>query len=130
MKRPTKAEQLLDEMLADGASADFDQSLPRQMAQAARQRQRVRRRQRAMLVVAVVAALTFFHRYDTPAIPLEAREKACRFYQINPYLKNYSIESITTAIETGWKMLNIADPPTIRFHKDTGLLIAVENTTN
>ena len=48
-----------------------------------------------------------------------------RFYQLNPYLESYSIESITTAIETGWKMLGIATPPKLSFHKDTGLLIAV-----
>ncbi|HUJ71374.1 MAG TPA: hypothetical protein VLZ30_03965 [Verrucomicrobiae bacterium] len=48
-----------------------------------------------------------------------------RFYQLNPYLETYSIESITTAIETGWKMLGIATPPKLSFHKDTGLLIAV-----
>jgi hypothetical protein len=49
----------------------------------------------------------------------------CRFYQLNPYLEAYSVESITTAIETGWKMLGIATPPKLSFHKDTGLLIAV-----
>ena len=48
-----------------------------------------------------------------------------RFYQLNPYLEAYSVESITTAIETGWKMLGIATPPKLSFHKDTGLLIAV-----
>ncbi|MGD0016172.1 MAG: hypothetical protein ABSC38_01450 [Verrucomicrobiia bacterium] len=48
-----------------------------------------------------------------------------RFYQLNPYLDAYSVESITTAIETGWKMLGIATPPKLSFHKDTGLLIAV-----
>ncbi|MGO9529148.1 MAG: hypothetical protein ACLP0A_16430 [Verrucomicrobiia bacterium] len=49
----------------------------------------------------------------------------CRFYQLNPYLKEHSVESITTAIETGWKMLGETNPPTLSFHKDTGLLIAV-----
>jgi hypothetical protein len=66
-----------------------------------------------------------FHRNQPAPIPPEPSLKVCWFHQINPYLKNYSIESITTAIETGWKMLNIAEPPVIRFHKDTGLLIAV-----
>lgn len=66
-----------------------------------------------------------FRRTQPAAIPLDEKEKVCRFYQINPYLKDHSIESITTAIETGWKMLKIAEVPAIKFHKDTGLLIAV-----
>jgi hypothetical protein len=56
--------------------------------------------------------------------PLET-EKVCRFYQLSPYLKEHSVESITTAIGTGWKMMGIPNPPTMEFHKDTGLLIAV-----
>ncbi|PYI85361.1 MAG: hypothetical protein DME26_11190, partial [Verrucomicrobia bacterium] len=52
-------------------------------------------------------------------------EKACRFYQLAPYLETYKVEDITTAIETGWKMLGEKNPPTISFHKDTKLLIAV-----
>ena len=52
-------------------------------------------------------------------------EKACRFYQLAPYLETYKVEDITTAIQTGWKMLGETNPPTISFHKDTKLLIAV-----
>jgi hypothetical protein len=51
--------------------------------------------------------------------------KACRFYQLAPYLETYKVEDITTAIQTGWKMLGETNPPTISFHKDTKLLIAV-----
>ncbi|PYJ85475.1 MAG: hypothetical protein DME22_09000 [Verrucomicrobia bacterium] len=49
----------------------------------------------------------------------------CRFYQLAPYLETYKVEDITTAIQTGWKMLGEKNPPTISFHKDTKLLIAV-----
>jgi hypothetical protein len=35
------------------------------------------------------------------------------------------VEDITTALETGWKMLGEASPATIKFHKDSMLLIAV-----
>ena len=65
--------------------------------------------------------------YDTrnePQVP-PPPVKTSRFYQLNPYLKEHSVESITTAIETGWKMLGETNPPTLSFHKDTGLLIAV-----
>jgi hypothetical protein len=67
-------------------------------------------------------AVWYFRIQRQPELPAE---KACRFYQLNPYLKEHSVESITTAIETGWKMLGETNPPTLSFHKDTGLLIAV-----
>jgi hypothetical protein len=52
--------------------------------------------------------------------------KTCRFYSLAPYLEGgLTVDDITTAIETGWKMLGDTSPPTIRFHKDTKLLIAV-----
>ena len=51
--------------------------------------------------------------------------KTCRFYQLTPYLETYKVEDITTAIQTGWKMLGETNPPAISFHKDTKLLIAV-----
>jgi len=64
--------------------------------------------------------------YDKPNPPQVPQEpKTCRFYQLGPYLDNYKIEDITTAIETGWKMLGETERPEIKFHKDTKLLIAV-----
>jgi hypothetical protein len=49
----------------------------------------------------------------------------CRYFQLAPYLASYKVEDITTAIQTGWKMLGDSSPPKISFHKDTMLLIAV-----
>jgi len=52
--------------------------------------------------------------------------KVCRFYSLAPYLdRGVSVDDITTAIETGWKMLGETSRPAISFHKDTKLLIAV-----
>jgi hypothetical protein len=52
--------------------------------------------------------------------------KVCRFYSLAAYVdRGLSVDDITTAIETGWKMLGETSPPTISFHKDTKLLIAV-----
>ncbi|MGO8931024.1 MAG: hypothetical protein ACLQU3_29560 [Limisphaerales bacterium] len=52
--------------------------------------------------------------------------KVCRFYSLAPYLdRGLGVDDITTAIETGWKMLGETNTPTISFHKDTKLLIAV-----
>lgn len=58
--------------------------------------------------------------YDKPIVRPEHR-----FYQLAPYLEAYKVEDITTAIQTGYKMLGEKSPPTISFHKDTKLLIAV-----
>jgi hypothetical protein len=50
----------------------------------------------------------------------------CRFYQLSPYLEaGYKVEDVTTAIETGWKMLGITNTPEISYHKDTKVLIVV-----
>ncbi len=53
--------------------------------------------------------------------------KVVRFYQLAPYLdqERYRVDDITTAIQTGWRMLGDEDPPTLNFHKDTKLLIAL-----
>jgi hypothetical protein len=58
--------------------------------------------------------------------PPSAAAKVCRFYSLAPYLdRGATVDDITTAMETGWKMLGETSPPTISFHKDTKLLIAV-----
>jgi hypothetical protein len=52
--------------------------------------------------------------------------KACRFYSLAPYLDSgVTVDDITTAVKTGAKMLGDTDEPTMSFHKDTKLLIAV-----
>jgi hypothetical protein len=52
--------------------------------------------------------------------------KVCKFFQLEPYLDaGYTVEDITTDVETGWKMLEVTNPPQISYHKDTKLLIAV-----
>jgi hypothetical protein len=58
--------------------------------------------------------------------PFASPDKICRFYSLAPYLDTgVSVDDITTAMETGWKMLGETARPTISFHKDTKLLIAV-----
>jgi len=53
----------------------------------------------------------------------------CRFYQLSPYLEaGYKVEDVTTALETGWKMLGITRTPEITYHKDTKVLIVVGDT--
>lgn len=62
---------------------------------------------------------------DLPAFPPEPA-RTCRFYQLAPYLESgYKVDDITTAVETGWKMLGNPNSANISYHKDTKLLIAV-----
>ena len=76
----------------------------------------------------------WYFRAEKPPMPTlggTAEAKAVRFYSLEPYLRltrgerHLSVDDITTAIETGWKMLGETSPPKISFHKDTNLLIAV-----
>jgi hypothetical protein len=61
-----------------------------------------------------------------PQFTPPAPAKACRFYQLRPYLDSgLTVDDITTAIQTGWKMMGDTSPPEISFHKETKLLIAV-----
>lgn len=73
------------------------------------------------------AIWTFF--YEQPAVPppvepVPARKEVMVF-QLAPYLDTFKIDDITTAIQTGWKMLDQGEAPEMNFHKDTKLLIAV-----
>lgn len=66
---------------------------------------------------------------EKPALPTEfmpPARRVCRYFSLTPYLESgQTVEDITTAIQTGWKMLGDKETPTISFHKETKLLIAV-----
>ncbi len=52
--------------------------------------------------------------------------KISRFYLLTPYLEaGLTVDDITTAVQTSWKMRGDKDNPTLSFHKETKLLIAV-----
>jgi hypothetical protein len=72
-----------------------------------------------------IADNTIWYFYvQKPSIPPPYR--ICRFYSLAPYLDSgVTVDDITTAIKTGAKMLGDTDEPTMSFHKDTKLLIAV-----
>ena len=51
---------------------------------------------------------------------------ATRFYSLAPYLRaDITVDDITTAIRTGWELRGVKAPPTLKFHQETQLLIAV-----
>jgi hypothetical protein len=59
----------------------------------------------------------------TPAEPPPV--KIVRFFQLSPYLdRGFTVDDITTAIQTGWKMEGPETPPQISYHKETKMLIA------
>jgi hypothetical protein len=59
---------------------------------------------------------------------LPQNAKISRFFLLTPYLEQgMTVDDITTAIQTGWKMLGVSPPPALKFHKETNLLIAVGN---
>ena len=67
-----------------------------------------------------------FVKHEPPTSLKRTPQRACRFYRLTPYLESgLTVDDITTAIQTGWKMLGDTSPPEISFHKETNLLIAV-----
>lgn len=57
--------------------------------------------------------------------PMVSTQETCQFYQLQPYLnRGFTVDDITTAIQTGWKMAGITSPPELDYHKQTNLLIA------
>lgn len=66
------------------------------------------------------ATVWYFYVVDFP------RLQETRYFLLTPYLeRGLTVDDITTAIQTGWKMRGLEDPPALSFHKETKLLIAV-----
>lgn len=63
---------------------------------------------------------------DKPTLPpVVSTQPICRFYQLQSYLnRGFTVDDITTAIQTGWKMAGITSTPELNYHKETKLLIA------
>ncbi len=71
-------------------------------------------------------SIWYFHVEKPSLPPAVSSEKICKFYPLSSYLESgLTVDDITTAIQTGWKMMNETSPPEISFHKETKLLIAV-----
>jgi hypothetical protein len=59
----------------------------------------------------------------TPDVTVNERP-AVEVFQLAQLLKDHSIDEITTAVKTTWQMLDEPITPELKFHSDTGLLIA------
>jgi len=70
-------------------------------------------------------SIWYFHVEKLSLPPVISSQKVCRFYSLAPYLnRGFTVDDITTAIQTGWKMAGVAPPPELNYHKETKLLIA------
>ena len=67
----------------------------------------------------------YFH-VEKPSSPLmKATQPTCKFYSLATYLdRGLTVDDITTAIQTGWKMAGVTPTPELNYHKETKLLIA------
>jgi hypothetical protein len=68
----------------------------------------------------------YFHVEKPSLPPVVSPPKVVQFYSLSPYLdRGFTVDDITTAIQTGWKMSgDPATPPELNYHKETKLLIA------
>jgi hypothetical protein len=51
--------------------------------------------------------------------------KNCKVLNLTQALSEYTVDDVTTAMKGAWDLLNSSTPPTVKFHKDTKLLIIV-----
>jgi hypothetical protein len=63
---------------------------------------------------------------EKPSLPrVISTDKLCQFYSLSDYLnRGFTVDDITTAIQTGWKLAGENSPPELNYHKETKLLIA------
>jgi hypothetical protein len=67
----------------------------------------------------------YFHVEKPSLPPVVSTQKICQFYSLSPYLdRGFTVDDITTAIQTGWKMAGETATPELNYHKETKLLIA------
>jgi len=70
------------------------------------------------------ASIWYFHAEKPSIPPMVSTQKICRFFSLeSPLNRGFTVDDITTAIQTGWKMSGIASPPELNYHKETKLLI-------
>lgn len=71
-------------------------------------------------------SIWYFFVYKAPAQQAPPPpEKICQFFSLSPYLdRGFTVDDITTAIQTGWKMAGVTPTPELNYHKETKMLIA------
>jgi hypothetical protein len=70
-------------------------------------------------------SIWYFHVERPSMPPVISTQKVCQFYSLSIYLdRGFTVDDITTAIQTGWKLSGQTDLPELNYHKETKLLIA------
>ncbi len=66
----------------------------------------------------------YFFNTRLPGSTLHA-PRISRFYNLNAVEQRFTIQDITTAVKTAWDLLDVKNQPTLKYHPETKLLIAV-----
>lgn len=70
-------------------------------------------------------AIWYIFSIKPPEFPTNETTKVCQYYSLESYLyRGFTLDDITTAIQTGWKMMGATSAPELNYHKETKLLIA------
>jgi hypothetical protein len=73
----------------------------------------------------------YFHVEKPLLPPVVSTQKVCQYYSLAPHLyRGFTVDDITTAIQTGWKMAGITPIPELSYHKETKMLIAFGEPSN
>jgi len=71
------------------------------------------------------SSIWYFHAQRPSFPPVVSTGKVCRFFSLAVNLEHgFTVDDITTAIQTGWKMAKVSSPPELNYHKETRLLMA------
>ena len=71
------------------------------------------------------SSVWYFHVEKPSLPPVVSTGRVCQYFSLAPYLsRGFTVDDITTAIQTGWKMSGETATPDLNYHKETKLLIA------
>ena len=77
------------------------------------------------------ASIWYFHAEKPVVPPVITCKKSANFIHLPNYLdRGFTVDDITTAIQTGWKMAGETSTPELSYHKETKLLIAFGEPKN
>jgi hypothetical protein len=70
-----------------------------------------------------------FGQFPTRTQQAPMAPRSCKIFNLTPYLEAFTVEDITTAVQGAWDLMKTENNPSIKYHKDTKLLIVVGATT-
>jgi hypothetical protein len=71
------------------------------------------------------SSVWYFRADQPPQSPEVPADKICQYFSLSEFLnRGFTVDDITTAIQTGWKIAGETTPPELNYHKETKLLMA------